>query len=40
MVKRMLSEFESYDLLKQYGVPVPEHAIVKTLPKRAKWRRR
>ena len=30
MVKRMLSEFESYDLLKQYGVPVPEHAIVKT----------
>jgi len=26
----MLSEFESYDLLKQYGVPVPEHAIVKT----------
>ncbi|KAF5084059.1 ATP-grasp domain protein [anaerobic digester metagenome] len=30
MAKRMLSEFESYDLLKQYGVPVPEHAIVKT----------
>ncbi|MFA7563355.1 MAG: acetate--CoA ligase family protein [Methanoculleus sp.] len=30
MVKRMLSEFESYDLLKQYDVPVPEHAIVKT----------
>jgi len=30
MVKKMLSEFESYDLLKQYGVPVPEHAIVKT----------
>jgi acetyl coenzyme A synthetase (ADP forming)-like protein len=30
MVKRMLSEFESYDLLKQYGVPVPEHAIVTT----------
>ncbi|HOI12307.1 MAG TPA: acetate--CoA ligase family protein [Methanoculleus sp.] len=29
MAKRMLSEFESYDLLKQYGVPVPEHAIVK-----------
>jgi acetyl coenzyme A synthetase (ADP forming)-like protein len=26
----MLSEFESYDLLKQYGVPVPEHAIVTT----------
>lgn len=30
MAKRMLSEFESYDLLKQYGVPVPEHAIVQT----------
>jgi succinyl-CoA synthetase beta subunit len=30
MAKRMLSEFESYDLLKQYGVPVPEHAIVQS----------
>ena len=30
MVKRMLSESESYELLKQYGVPVPEHTIVKT----------
>ncbi|MDV2482833.1 CoA-binding protein [Methanoculleus sp. Wushi-C6] len=30
MAKRMLSEFESYDFLKQYGVPVPEHAIVQT----------
>ncbi len=30
MAKRMLSEFESYDLLKQYGIPVPDHAIVKT----------
>ncbi len=30
MVKRMLSESESYELLKQYGVPVPEHAIVTT----------
>jgi len=26
----MLSEFESYDLLKQYGVPVPDHIVVKT----------
>jgi acetyl coenzyme A synthetase (ADP forming)-like protein len=26
----MLSEFESYDLLKKYGVPVPDHAIVQT----------
>lgn len=30
MTKRMLSEFESYDLLKKYGVPVPDHAIVQT----------
>ena len=30
MAKRMLSEFESYDLLKQYGVPVPDHIVVKT----------
>ncbi|MCM2466191.1 acetate--CoA ligase family protein [Methanoculleus oceani] len=30
MAKRMLSEFESYNLLKQYGVPVPDHAIVQT----------
>ena len=30
MAKRMLSEFESYDLLKQYGVPVPDHVVVKT----------
>ncbi len=30
MTRRMLSEFESYDLLKQYGVPVPDHVIVKT----------
>ncbi|NMA89592.1 MAG: CoA-binding protein [Methanoculleus bourgensis] len=36
MVKRMLSEFESYDLLKQYGVPVPEHAIVQTAAEAAK----
>lgn len=36
MVKRMLSEFESYDLLKQYGVPVPEHAIVQTAPEAGK----
>ncbi|NQS78097.1 MAG: CoA-binding protein [Methanoculleus bourgensis] len=32
----MLSEFESYDLLKQYGVPVPEHAIVQTAAEAAK----
>jgi len=25
--KRMLSEAEGYDLLQQYGVPVPEHKI-------------
>lgn len=36
MAKRMLSEFESYDLLKQYGVPVPEHAIVQTAAEAAK----
>ncbi|ABN57630.1 MULTISPECIES: acetate--CoA ligase family protein [Methanoculleus] len=36
MAKRMLSEFESYDLLKQYGVPVPEHAIVKTVAEAGK----
>ena len=30
MAKKLLSEFESYNLLKQYGVPVPEHAIVQT----------
>ncbi|PKL55948.1 MAG: CoA-binding protein [Methanomicrobiales archaeon HGW-Methanomicrobiales-6] len=36
MAKRMLSEFESYDLLKQYGVPVPEHAIVKTAAEASK----
>ena len=36
MAKRILSEFESYDLLKQYGVPVPEHAIVQTAAEAAK----
>ncbi len=36
MAKRMLSEFESYDLLKQYGVPVPDHIIVKTAAEAAR----
>ncbi|MDK2989662.1 MAG: hypothetical protein PWR16_1191 [Methanoculleus sp.] len=36
MAKRMLSEFESYNLLKQYGVPVPDHAIVQTAAEAAR----
>ena len=36
MVKKLLSEFEAYDLLKQYGVPVPEHAVVQTAAEAAK----
>jgi len=32
----MLSEFESYNLLKQYGVPVPDHAIVQTAAEAAR----
>src|SRR5579885_2833105 len=30
MTKRMLSESEGYDLLKKYGIPVPEHRIVES----------
>src|SRR5579885_573593 len=30
MPKRMLSESEGYDLLKKYGIPVPEHRIVES----------
>lgn len=36
MAKKLLSEFEAYDLLKQYGVPVPEHAVVQTAAEAAK----
>lgn len=36
MAKRMLSEFESYNLLKPYGVPVPDHAIVQTAAEAAR----
>lgn len=30
MPKRMLSEAEGYDLLKKYGIPVPEYRIVES----------
>ncbi len=30
MPKRMLSEAEGYDLLKKFGIPVPEHRIVES----------
>jgi acetyl coenzyme A synthetase (ADP forming)-like protein len=36
MSKRMLSEFESYGLLKEYGVPVPDHAVVQTAAEAAR----
>ncbi|NLZ29534.1 MAG: CoA-binding protein [Methanomicrobiales archaeon] len=36
MAKKLLSEFEAYDLLKQYGVPVPEHAVVQTAAEAAR----
>jgi len=29
MEKKLLSEAEGYDLLSQYGIPVPEHKISK-----------